>query len=82
MEDRIEQAQRKDPGNESRDKTTDSEMDEQLRELIEERQADIKVIGSGGAGNNTVSRLVEVGIEGCETIAMNTDAQDLLHAKL
>jgi cell division protein FtsZ len=81
MEDRIQQAQRKDPGNESQSKTADSEMDEQLRELIEKRQADIKVIGSGGAGNNTVSRLVEVGIEGCETIAMNTDAQDLLHAK-
>ena len=56
------------------------DIDEELENLIQERKADIKVVGTGGAGNNTISRLVDVGIEGCETIAMNTDAQDLLYA--
>ena len=56
------------------------DIDSELEELIEQRKAEIKVVGTGGAGNNTISRLVEVGIEGCETVAMNTDAQDLLYA--
>jgi len=41
----------------------------------------IKVIGVGGAGGNTVTRLVEMGIEGAELIAINTDAQDLAKIK-
>ena len=32
--------------------------------------ASIIVVGCGGAGNNTVHRLVEIGIEGAETIVM------------
>lgn len=35
------------------------------------------VLGSGGSGNNTVNRLHQVGIEGAELIAVNTDKQDL-----
>lgn len=61
-------------------KSKDHKADEELRRLIEERKADIKVVGSGGAGNNTISRLMQVGIAGAETIAVNTDAQDLLYA--
>ena len=38
----------------------------------------ITVLGTGGAGNNTVDRLVQMGAEGIQTIAVNTDAQDLL----
>jgi len=53
--------------------------DEELRKLLESRKADIKVIGSGGAGGNTVSRLMQVGIIGAESVAINTDAQDLLY---
>jgi cell division protein FtsZ len=33
----------------------------------------ILVVGVGGAGNNTVTRLMEMGISGAETIAINTD---------
>ncbi len=80
MEDQIKQAQRNDAGSVPQTGSKNHEIDEELEELIEQRKAEIKVIGSGGAGNNTISRLVEVGIEGCETIAMNTDAQDLLYA--
>lgn len=41
----------------------------------------IKVIGVGGAGSNTVSRLFLSKIEGVELIALNTDAQDLKKTK-
>ncbi|NPV63150.1 MAG: cell division protein FtsZ [Methanotrichaceae archaeon] len=37
----------------------------------------ILVIGCGGAGNNTVNRLSHLGVEGAETIAINTDSQHL-----
>jgi len=57
----------------------DLEADEQLRKLLEEKKAEIKVVGVGGAGGNTISRMMQVGIVGAETIAMNTDAQDLLY---
>jgi cell division protein FtsZ len=57
-----------------------SDTDEDLRKLLETRRAEIKVIGVGGAGNNTISRLMQVGITGAEIIAMNTDAQDLLYS--
>lgn len=55
------------------------EVDKELETLLKERYEQIKVVGSGGAGNNTLARLVQVGIEGTEIIAMNTDAQDLLY---
>lgn len=57
-----------------------SEIDEELRKILESRKAVIKVVGAGGAGGNTVSRLMQVGIMGAETIAVNTDAQDLLYS--
>ncbi|USN45655.1 MAG: cell division protein FtsZ [Candidatus Woesearchaeota archaeon] len=44
---------------------------------IEVGQANIKVIGVGGAGNNMVNWLFMKGIEGAEIIACNTDLQDL-----
>jgi cell division protein FtsZ len=57
-----------------------SEVDEQLMKLIDGLKTSIKVVGVGGAGCNTVTRLSEMGIEGAETVTMNTDAQDLLYA--
>jgi len=53
--------------------------DEELRNILESRKTQIKVVGAGGAGNNTITRLMQVGIIGAETIALNTDAQDLLY---
>ncbi|MEM5852855.1 MAG: cell division protein FtsZ [Candidatus Aenigmatarchaeota archaeon] len=55
------------------------EIDEELRTILESRKTKIKVVGAGGAGNNTITRLMQVGIVGAETIAINTDAQDLLY---
>ena len=40
-------------------------------------QANIKVFGAGGAGNNMVSWLYRKGIKGAEIIAANTDQQHL-----
>lgn len=42
-----------------------------------EGQANIKVIGIGGAGNNMVSWLYKKGVKGAEVIACNTDQQHL-----
>ena len=54
-------------------------LDAELEEILSRQKATIKVIGTGGAGNNTINRITEVGVVGAETIAMNTDAQDLLY---
>ena len=58
-----------------------SRIDEELIKIIKESRAKIFVVGTGGAGNNTISRLNEIGIEGAETMTVNTDAQDLYHSK-
>lgn len=55
------------------------EADDELRSILEQRKTQIRVVGCGGAGNNTITRLMQVGIVGAETIAINTDAQDLLY---
>jgi cell division protein FtsZ len=39
--------------------------------------ATIKVLGIGGGGSNAVDRMIQVGIEGVEFLAANTDAQAL-----
>lgn len=56
-----------------------SEEDAELEEVLAVQKAKIKVVGCGGGGNNTINRITEVGIVGAETIAINTDAQDLLY---
>lgn len=43
--------------------------------------AKIKVIGVGGAGNNAVNRMIDVGVTGVEFIAINTDKQALMLSK-
>ncbi len=45
------------------------------REII--GYANIKIIGCGGAGNNTIHRLMNIGIKGAKCIAINTDHQHL-----
>ena len=56
-----------------------NEADQELEKYLSLQKAKIKVVGTGGGGNNTINRITEVGIKGAETIAINTDAQDLLY---
>ena len=56
------------------------ELDRELEQLLQKQNAKIKVVGVGGGGNNTLSRIFEIGIKGGEMIAVNTDAQDLLYS--
>jgi len=58
-----------------------SDIDEELINIIKGVKTNIFVVGAGGAGNNTISRLNEMGIEGATTIAVNTDAQDLFYCQ-
>ena len=44
-------------------------------------EAKIVVIGAGGGGNNTLNRLGNIGIQGAELIAINTDKQQLERTK-
>jgi cell division protein FtsZ len=57
-----------------------SDIDRELEELLQKQGARIKVVGCGGGGGNSISRMKETGIKGCEIIAVNTDAQDLLYS--
>ncbi len=41
------------------------------------KEAQIKVIGVGGGGNNAVDRMIQEGLEGIEFITVNTDNQAL-----
>lgn len=57
--------------------TSDTELEQILRQL----KANIKVVGIGGSGCNTINRIMQEGIFGAELIAINTDAQHLLSIK-
>ena len=48
---------------------------------IQMHKAKIRVVGVGGAGCNTVSRLTEIGASGADIIGMNTDAKHLAITK-
>jgi len=56
------------------------DIDRELAELLKQQSAKVKVIGVGGGGGNSLSRMREIGIKGGELIAINTDAQDLLYS--
>lgn len=45
-----------------------------------ESTASIKVVGVGGAGGSAIDRMKEVGLNGVEFVAVNTDAQALHHS--
>ncbi len=46
-----------------------------------ENQANIKVIGIGGAGSNAVNRMISDGVAGVQFVAMNTDSQALASSR-
>ncbi|MEM0354846.1 MAG: cell division protein FtsZ, partial [Thermoplasmata archaeon] len=55
--------------------------DEELKKLVEQLKVNIKIVGCGGGGSNTITRLTDSGIYGATLIAANTDAPHLLHVK-
>jgi len=48
---------------------------------IKELKPRILVLGVGGAGGNAINKMIESGLQGVEFVAVNTDAQDLIHSK-
>lgn len=52
--------------------------DEELKDVLQDLQTDITVVGCGGAGGNTVNRMAEEGIHGAKLVAANTDVQHLV----
>jgi len=54
---------------------------EDLERILVNLRTQICVVGCGGAGTNTIARLVENGIHNTDLLAINTDAQHLLLAK-
>jgi len=63
-----------------KDSLTRGVNDRELEEVLAGLKTNIKVIGCGGAGTNTISRCIEARITGAELVALNTDAQHLLLA--
>ena len=55
------------------------DIDRELEELLKTQHSKVKVIGVGGAGGNTISRMKEIGIKGGEIIAIKFSAFYLLH---
>ncbi|MGA2162482.1 MAG: cell division protein FtsZ [Methanoregula sp.] len=63
----------------ARDETASpSQNNEDLDQILSELKTEITVIGCGGSGSNTITRMMEEGIHGAKLIAINTDAQHLI----
>ncbi|QLH80281.1 cell division protein FtsZ [Halosimplex pelagicum] len=57
--------------------TSGQMSDEELADVVKDLETKITVVGCGGAGGNTVTRMMEEGIHGAKLVAANTDAQHL-----
>jgi cell division protein FtsZ len=65
-------------GTTAEEPSTSGQMtDEELADVVEDLETKITVVGCGGAGGNTVTRMMEEGIHGAKLVAANTDAQHL-----
>ena len=80
IDDAIKESEESVENNNTLPETAEDDLDNELIEIIKQSRAKITVVGTGGAGNNTISRLNEIGIEGAKTITVNTDAQDLFYS--
>ncbi|MFQ5648006.1 MAG: cell division protein FtsZ [Candidatus Aenigmatarchaeota archaeon] len=58
---------------------TETDIEQKIQEEfgVGAKQARIMVMGAGGAGNNCITRLTDIGIKGAQTMAVNTDAKHL-----
>ena len=57
------------------------DTDEDIMQVMQELNTNVLVIGCGGGGSNSVSRMAMEGIFGAKMYAVNTDAQHLLHTR-
>jgi cell division protein FtsZ len=55
--------------------------DDRLRDVLEDLETSITVVGCGGGGCNTVNRIAEEGIQGANLVAANTDVQHLVDVR-
>ncbi len=55
--------------------------DEEILRFIEGAKPKIFVVGTGGSGSNTISRLYNIGVQGATLAAMNTDAAHLVKTR-
>ncbi|MFB6300801.1 MAG: cell division protein FtsZ, partial [Halobacteriales archaeon] len=55
--------------------------DEELKDVLQELETNITVVGCGGAGGNTINRMFEEGIHGAKLVAANTDVQHLVEVE-
>src|SRR5437016_5811872 len=56
----------------------DSRVDAELEEMLSKMRTNIKIVGLGGSGCNTIGRVYNEGSVGAELYACNTDSQHLL----
>lgn len=58
-------------------------QEEKTEELTGSEQIKIVTVGVGGAGNNTINRLIKSGVKGTNLVAVNTDKQhlDVVHER-
>ncbi|WP_292484964.1 cell division protein FtsZ [Methanohalobium sp.] len=71
---RSAQEERTNPNN-----PEENDVNAELEEMLNQLQTNIKVIGCGGGGSNSIARMLDEGIQGAELLALNTDAQHLLN---
>lgn len=65
--------------NKVKDETPDATRgNDDIVQILEELRTEITVIGCGGSGSNTITRMKEEGITGAKLVAINTDAQHLV----
>ncbi|PSQ34477.1 cell division protein FtsZ [Halobacteriales archaeon SW_10_66_29] len=75
---REEGGQNTTSGTTAEEPSTSGQMtDEELASVVKDLETKITVVGCGGAGGNTVTRMTEEGIHGAKLVAANTDAQHL-----
>lgn len=56
----------------------DVRVDQELEEILNKLRTNVKIVGIGGGGSNTIARIYNEGVVGAELYAANTDAQHLL----
>jgi len=77
-DERTEGSATEEPETEHEEPSTSGQMtDEELASVVKDLETQITVVGCGGAGGNTVTRMMEEGIHGAKLVAANTDAQHL-----